>query len=356
MSSDYHHIIPMLTRDNYEETFLLYVDNELTPEQRQAVEAFVLLHPDLKEELDLLCGTRLPIEAVSYQNTESLLADSMKVNTVDESLLLYIDNELPAWEKEAVEAQLQKDAAFATQHALLLKTKLQPDVISYPHKKELYRHTEKRIVPYWLRAAAVVLLMVGSGAAVWLNSDTPQRTNPDVAVATPDANKPAAQPVAPTPEAPAAVKDHNVAVEPQPQVTEKAVYAAKLPTVKKHTAKETFSTTHTAIPDAVASNPVPEAKKAEVRLETTATQETVQHVNNSAVTPDAVPSYVPLNDATAKTMVPVPAVTQTTTDERGGVSVKGFLRKATRFIERRTGIKTVNEDNELLVGAVALKL
>jgi hypothetical protein len=162
------------------------------------------------------------------------------------------------------------------------------------------------------------------------------------------------------PEAPAAVKDNNVAVEPQPRVTEKAVYAAKTPVVKKHTgkepAKETFSNSHIAITGAIASNPVPEAKKAEVRLETTATQETVQQVNNPTVTPNTVPSYVPLNDATAKTMVPVPAVTQTTTDERGGVSVKGFLRKATRFIERRTGIKTVNEDNELLVGAVALKL
>jgi hypothetical protein len=32
------------------------------------------------------------------------------------------------------------------------------------------------------------------------------------------------------------------------------------------------------------------------------------------------------------------------------------LRKATRTLERRTGIKAVNDDDELLVGAVALKL
>jgi hypothetical protein len=37
-------------------------------------------------------------------------------------------------------------------------------------------------------------------------------------------------------------------------------------------------------------------------------------------------------------------------------SAKGFLRKVSRFIEKRTGIGTVNADNELLVGAVALKL
>jgi hypothetical protein len=35
---------------------------------------------------------------------------------------------------------------------------------------------------------------------------------------------------------------------------------------------------------------------------------------------------------------------------------KGFFRKVSRFIQRNTGIGTVNSDNELLIGAVALKL
>ncbi|RYZ17243.1 MAG: hypothetical protein EOO16_24515 [Chitinophagaceae bacterium] len=37
-------------------------------------------------------------------------------------------------------------------------------------------------------------------------------------------------------------------------------------------------------------------------------------------------------------------------------SVRGFLRKASRFIEKRTGIKTTNEDNQLVVGGVAINL
>jgi hypothetical protein len=41
--------IMVLTRDNYEEYFLLYVDEELSLEQKAAVDAFVQLHPDLKE-------------------------------------------------------------------------------------------------------------------------------------------------------------------------------------------------------------------------------------------------------------------------------------------------------------------
>jgi hypothetical protein len=44
------------------------------------------------------------------------------------------------------------------------------------------------------------------------------------------------------------------------------------------------------------------------------------------------------------------------TDNEKKSSLKGFLRKATRFIERRTNISTTNENNELVIGVVALKL
>src|SRR5215218_1061092 len=122
MSSNNNHIIPVLTRANYEEYFLMYVDDELTPEAKKAVDDFVALHPDLKEELDLLCSTKLPAEPISFLNKEDLFADSMKVNAVDEALLLYIDNELPAAEKRRVETQLKSDSTLALQHQLLIKT------------------------------------------------------------------------------------------------------------------------------------------------------------------------------------------------------------------------------------------
>jgi hypothetical protein len=37
-------------------------------------------------------------------------------------------------------------------------------------------------------------------------------------------------------------------------------------------------------------------------------------------------------------------------------SIRGLLRKATRLVERTTGISATNEDDELLIGAVAVKL
>lgn len=48
-----------LTRHNYEEYFLLYVDGELADSDRLAVEAFLQEHPDLGEEMDDLRRTVL---------------------------------------------------------------------------------------------------------------------------------------------------------------------------------------------------------------------------------------------------------------------------------------------------------
>lgn len=62
-----------IDKGNYEEFFLLYVDNELPAADRAAVEAFVAAHPDLQEELELLLDTRLIPEEQLFHNPEVLL-------------------------------------------------------------------------------------------------------------------------------------------------------------------------------------------------------------------------------------------------------------------------------------------
>src|SRR5689334_11723195 len=119
----------MITRHNYEEFFILYMDNELSSEDRRMVEAFVTQHPDLKEELDLLSHYKLePDTSIVFNGKDEL----MKVNgetpvtltNYEEWLLLYIDNELNAGQREAVEKFLADNPAIQAEFDILAKTKL----------------------------------------------------------------------------------------------------------------------------------------------------------------------------------------------------------------------------------------
>ena len=76
----------MIHLGNYEEFFVLYMDNELSNEEMTQVDAFLIEHPDLQAEFEILAGTKLPAETFVI-NKEDLLADSMKLNTIDEELL-----------------------------------------------------------------------------------------------------------------------------------------------------------------------------------------------------------------------------------------------------------------------------
>ena len=70
---------------NYEEYFILYMDNELSDEQKALVDAFLLAHPDLQAEFELLLSTQLTPENLSLDK-EALWSHSMKLNAADEAL------------------------------------------------------------------------------------------------------------------------------------------------------------------------------------------------------------------------------------------------------------------------------
>ena len=61
-----------INRHNYEAFFLLYVDNELQPEDRLSVEQFVLQNPDLKNELDRLQLSVLGAEEILFEDKNLL--------------------------------------------------------------------------------------------------------------------------------------------------------------------------------------------------------------------------------------------------------------------------------------------
>ncbi|MBX2923925.1 MAG: hypothetical protein KF746_17130 [Chitinophagaceae bacterium] len=166
-----------INKHNYEAFFLLYTDNELNAEERQAVEDFVERYPGLKEELNVLLQTRLSAEERLPSFDKNLLykAETIaeKINTANYELyfLLYADDELTEQERNQVEGFVTAHPDKKVELDLLLRVKIQPEeAIVFKNKAVLNRH-EKPVISIamqWRRmvAAASILLI---GAWVWNN-------------------------------------------------------------------------------------------------------------------------------------------------------------------------------------------
>jgi hypothetical protein len=171
-----------INKDNYEEYFLLYVDNELTPAEKASVEAFIEEHPGLKTELDMFLATRLDMEDVKMEGVEDLYKydekDLINGGNIEEFQVLSIDNELTNEEQEALDSFHKNHPEAASNFEWLKKTKLPVEEIAFPDKSSLYR-TEKKpasiISITWIRyaAAAAVILLAG---LFWISNDSNEIT------------------------------------------------------------------------------------------------------------------------------------------------------------------------------------
>ena len=147
----------MINRENYEEFFLSYVDNELPAEARAAVERFVAQHPDLREELETLLQCRMEPEP------DAVFPGKGGLLQYEESFLLYIDGELDEAGKQRVEELVHEHPPKGLELSRLLMTVSHPDpAIVFPDKERLYRHERRVVWMPWLQAgvAAAVLAVV----------------------------------------------------------------------------------------------------------------------------------------------------------------------------------------------------
>ncbi len=178
-----------IDRHNYEEFFLLYVDNELTAEQKNSVHQFIQENPDLARELEILQQVTLKADdAIVFDGKETLLrkeTDSLiNMTNYEEYLIAYIDNEL-------TDAERIEFFKFAAAHPpvkeeldIYQQTKLQPEKeIVFANKEVLYRREEKvRVITMqrWkIAVAAAVILAIGITTITVLNK--PAIVSPGVA-------------------------------------------------------------------------------------------------------------------------------------------------------------------------------
>src|SRR5687767_7197180 len=154
-----------IDRNNYEEYFILYWDNELPEDQKRQVEQFVNQTPDLQEEFNLLGQSHFtPDETISLANKEFLFKE--EIPATRELLLSYMDNELGETEKSAIEAYISINPDARHELSLLEKTRLHPDkTIVFPDKTILYRSEQKtpvvKMVWFRVAAAAAIILVAG---------------------------------------------------------------------------------------------------------------------------------------------------------------------------------------------------
>ncbi|RYE22026.1 MAG: hypothetical protein EOP51_14185 [Sphingobacteriales bacterium] len=206
-----------VNRDNYEEFFVLYIDNELNAAERSAVELFLIENPDLKTELEMLQQAILPMdEPVSFLNKEMLFrtaADDASADTnlrskqpasvvneanCEEYFVLYGDNELSNNDNALVEEFVYRHPEYQEHFELIQQVKFQPERnIVFPDRSLLYRsERDSRVVPLFPRmrtwkmaAAAAVMLMVGTGA--WYALKTGANDGISAGIASTNTAKPA---------------------------------------------------------------------------------------------------------------------------------------------------------------------
>lgn len=172
----------MINRFNYEEFFLLYVDDELNVQQRTAVELFVQQNPDLATEFEMLLQTKAYAnDAITFPDKNALLkATSVEINSsnYETYFLLYADNELNAGDKKEVEKFVLQHPQLQQEFTLLMQTVLQPEIVVFTNKETLYRKEEKRrVVPIYLLRIAVAAAFIGVALFVWWLASSGSQNN-----------------------------------------------------------------------------------------------------------------------------------------------------------------------------------
>ena len=365
-----------INHHNYEEYFILYMDNELGSDARRMVEAFVQQHPELKGELDLLLQYKLvPDTDIVFDGKEELMKTGdnsvITLSNYDEWFILYMDNELTTGQKTAVEQFMSANPSLKKEFGLLQCTKLQPEVIIFADKASLYR-TEEKVKPMpvrWWRvaAAAVLLLGIGITTAVVLNKKSLNKEI--VKVTIPETKKTTETPVV-VPNKSVSPDNESIAANNNTQVL--------TPVVKQNNnnnsiAKEKNMVLKNHSPVIITPQPIKEESVVannDKKSNDLPKPLNNPNINNNDAANNAVATnttskenkqQVPLTNSVVTTQNPqssdIVNASYTELDQPDGKKNKnrGFFRKIARTFEKRTDIDPT-DDNKLLIAGISIKL
>jgi hypothetical protein len=174
----------------------MYVDNELSASEKNAVEEFVQQNSDLEEELNMLKQSVIKPESnIVFENKNVLLKQTgensfINLNNYEEYFLMYIDDELNTSIKKQVEEFVSKNPSLQNEFHLLQQTKLEvDDSIVFEGKETLYKEEKRRVVPFaWITSAAAVAVLL-IALFLFFNKNNGSVIPPEKTVAFNDSNK-----------------------------------------------------------------------------------------------------------------------------------------------------------------------
>ena len=154
----------LINRNNYETFFLLYADDELCAAERTAVENFVTINEDLRGELNMILAAILPADDCSFTQKDLLYKNSFVDGSLQEKLLLKMDNELSAEELTALNKIILANPAATKEEHLLLATKLDAaDTIVCPQKELLFKKERETVIVFRMLRWAAAAIFIGLG-------------------------------------------------------------------------------------------------------------------------------------------------------------------------------------------------
>lgn len=370
----------MITRHNYEEYFILYMDNELDSEKRRQVEVFLQQHPDLKEEFELLSQFKLtPDTTLTYKNKEELLKENgitaINLSNYEEWFVLYIDNELTAGQQKMIEQFIVVNPSLLPALKLLQSSKLEPSSIVFENKDLLYRHEAKvRIIPMrmWRVAAAVLILAIGLTSVILLNNKPSLNNAAEVANFEGSTKK-----INTTEEPEAIYKDQQTNINNINGKENQLVNnEEKIPVTNDNQPSQHQHYTSTNINDVSNKKDAPVA--AIIKNETNNLPKPLNNRNLVINQPDNIIAdiNIPKDIITPKNVLTNAPVTTKTPQPSNIVTasynndiaadfepndgkknkLRGIFRKITRTLEKRTNIDATDDDDRLLVAGLSIKL
>ncbi len=367
-----------IDRHNYEEFFILYMDNELTEAERRMVDIFVSHHPDLKEELEQLLYTKLsPDTTANYNQKEDLFKQSttttITATNYEDWLLSYVDEELSADAEKKVELFVNTNPAALQLLKQLQQAKNQPETsIVFPDKEILYRSIEEEtpvkpvLMLRWWRIAAAVIILLGLsvGLVSILNNESDKPVTP------------LAQ-IDPIKEKNSTASNTHINT-PQEQATTPSLdtqYVSERNTATAYTKQENTvaqnKSSTTTIPEQQDNKPTLLASQITTQQDNTESNERLKKDIAAALVSDTKEALTNHKEIYSRPVVTpaiatsldiqaasfVPADTEDVAIQAGNKNkLRGFFRKLTRSFEKATNIKATDDENRLLIAGLAIQL